>query len=83
MADQTALLHVAAASVRRLQHYCCFPGRGSLPEFQRLCFPLAYRGRGGPKSYRTLFAPYRVELGTEFLYDCRDAAILALVFING
>jgi hypothetical protein len=38
---------------------------------------LAYRG--GPKSYRTLFFSYRVELGTEFLYDCRDAAILALV----
>jgi len=33
--------------------------------------------------YRTLLSPYRVELETEFLYDCGDAAILALAAING
>jgi hypothetical protein len=37
---------------------------------------LAYRG--GPKSYKTLLASCRVELKTESLHDCHDAAILAL-----
>lgn len=62
----------------------CFPARGSLPEFQRLCFPLAYRAQRvhiilGYRGYKTLSKPSDLVQGTLDML----LKILALERMNG